>query len=167
VLTNNIPLSIAPFLTANKFIALHKDPNDETKLRPLGIGTAYRQIAGAYIMHTFSFRFAALLIQQGQFGVAIPGGIDFLLHSAQAQLHQYIDRPVKAGESPHRALLLMDIVNMFKEVSRDAAQRALATQPHFQALLPYFDLMYGSANRCYFTTPDGSTDFFLQHEGFP
>jgi hypothetical protein len=27
--------------------------------------------------------------------------------------------------------------------------------------------MYGAANRCYFTTPDGSTDFFLQHEGFP
>jgi hypothetical protein len=167
ILTNSVPPSIAPFLTANRFIALHKDPDDEAKLRPLGIGTAYRRIAGAYIMHTFSVRFSALLIQQGQFGIAIPGGIDFLLHSAQAQLYQYIDRPIMANKSPHRALLLLDIVNMFNEVSRNAARKILSTQPHFQALLPYFDLMYGSANRCYFTTPEGTTDFFLQHEGFP
>jgi hypothetical protein len=118
-------------------------------------------------MHTFSARFSTLLIQQGQFGVAIPGGINFLLHSAQAQLYQYIDRPTEANKSPHRALLLLDIVNMFNEVSRDAARKILSTQPHFSALLPYFDLMYGSANRCYFTTPEGMTDFFLQHEGFP
>jgi hypothetical protein len=56
--------------------------------------------------------------QEGQFiGIAIPGGIDFLLHSVQAQLHQYIDRPVESNLSPHRALLLLDIVNMFNEVS--------------------------------------------------
>jgi hypothetical protein len=47
ILTNKIPPSIAPFITANRFIALHKDPQDESKLRPLGIGTAYRRIAGA------------------------------------------------------------------------------------------------------------------------
>jgi hypothetical protein len=37
VLMNNIPPSITPFLSANRFIALHKDPNDETKLRPLAL----------------------------------------------------------------------------------------------------------------------------------
>jgi hypothetical protein len=167
ILTNKVPLSIIPFITANRFIALHKDATDETKLRPLGIGTAYRRIAGAYIMNSFAPRFSALLLQQGQFGIAIQGGIDFLLHSAQAQVYQYIDRPMESKLPPHRALLLLDIVNMFNEVSRDAARSILSKQPHFQALLPYFDLMYGSANRCYFTTPDGSTDFFLQHEGFP
>jgi hypothetical protein len=167
VLTNNVPHLIAPFLTANRFmIALHKIPNDKTKLRPLGIGTAYHQIAGAYIMHTFSPCFAVLLIQQGQFSIAIPGSINFLLHSAHAQLYQYIDCPVESNHSPHRALPLLDIVNMFNEVSCDTARSILSTEPHFQSLLPYFDLMYGSANCCYFTTPNGTTNVFLQHEGF-
>jgi hypothetical protein len=167
ILTNNVPPAIIPFLSANRFIALHKDPDDASKLRPLGIGTAYRRIAGAYVMNKFAPRFSALLVQEGQFGVAIPGGINFLLHTSQAQLFQYIDRPLEAGTCPHRALLLLDIVNMFNEVSRDSARKALEQTNHFHALLPYFDLMYGAANRCYFTTPDGTTDFFLQHEGFP
>jgi hypothetical protein len=62
VLTNNVPPAITPFLSTNRFIALHKDPNDETKLRPLGIGTAYRRIAGAYVMNKFALRFSALLL---------------------------------------------------------------------------------------------------------
>jgi hypothetical protein len=60
VLTNNIPPSITPFLSANRFITLHKDPVDETKLRPLSIGTAYRCIAlGTYIMNKFAPQFCS------------------------------------------------------------------------------------------------------------
>ncbi len=32
ILSNDIPKSIVPFLSANRFIALHKDPNDDSKL---------------------------------------------------------------------------------------------------------------------------------------
>jgi hypothetical protein len=167
ILSNDIPKSIVPFLSANRFIALHKDPNDDSKLRPIGIGTAYRRIAGAVIMTLYANRFSSFLLTEGQFGIAISGGIDFLLHSAQAQLHQYIDRPLASNQAPHRALLSLDITNMFNAVSRDAARAVLANNSQFHALLPYFDLMYGSSNRCFFTCPDGSSDYFLQHEGFP
>jgi hypothetical protein len=167
ILSNAIPPVIARLLRSNRFIAFHKDPNDLTKLRPIGIGTAYRRIVGALITATFSADFATFLLPQGQMGIAVHGGIDFLIHSAQTQLDHYIQQPLANGQHPHRALLLLDIENMFNETSREAAKEVLLSKPQFRSLLPYFDLMYGEANHCYFRTPQGDQDFFLQNEGFP
>ena len=167
ILANTVPPTIARLLRSNRFIAFHKDPNDPTKLRPIGIGTAYRRIVGALITTTFATDFATFLLPQGQVGIAVHGGIEFLIHSAQAQLDHYIQQPIANANNPHRALLLLDIVNMFNETSRDCAKDVLLSQPQFRSILPYFDLMYGDANHCYFRTPDGTQDSFLQHEGFP
>jgi hypothetical protein len=55
------------------FLALHKDPNDPTKLRPIGIGTFLRRIAGAIVMAHFGSAFAKHLLPEGQLVVGISG----------------------------------------------------------------------------------------------
>ena len=122
---------------------------------------------GALITTTFATDFATFLLPQGQVGIAVHGCIEFLIHSAQAQLNHYIQQPLANAANPHRALLLLGIVNMFNETSRDCSKDVLLSQPQFRSILPYFDLMYGDANHCYFRTPEGTQDFFLQHNGFP
>ena len=167
VVDNDVPPEIAPLLTPCHFLALHKDPDDLTKLRPIGIGTAWRRIVGSLIATIFADDFASLLLPFGQFGVAVSGGIDFMSHLATAQFDNFIAKPLKAGKAPTRALLLLDIINMFNQLSRDAARDALAAEPTLHSILPYFDLMYSTANYCYFTRPDGTLDYFAQEEGFP
>jgi hypothetical protein len=103
----------------------------------------------------------------GQCMVLIMPCIELLIHSAQIQLNQYIQQPIDNHQHPQRALLLLDIVNMFNETSRDCAKDVLLSHPEFHPLLPYFDLMYGTYNECFYKTPDGAQDRFLQHEGFP
>jgi hypothetical protein len=164
---NNIPASVAPLLTPCRFLALHKDPDDLAKLRPIGIGTAWRRIVGSTIAAIFADDFASLLLPYGQFGVAVSGGIDFMFHLATAQFDNFITKPLQADKPPTRALLLLDIVNMFNQLSRDAARDALESEPILHSILPYFDLMYSSANYCYFSRPDGTLDYFAQEEGFP
>jgi hypothetical protein len=100
-------------------------------------------------------------------GIAVHGGIEFLIHTAQAQLDHHMQQPLAKGHHPQRALLLPNIINMFNETSRACAQEVLLSQPQFRSLLPYFELMCGEANHCYFRTPKGDLSSFLQAEGFP
>jgi hypothetical protein len=138
ILKNQIPPTIARILRSNRFIVFHKDPDDPTKLRPIGIGTAYRCIAGTIITDIFAADFAKLLLPQGQVGIAIHGGIEFLIHSAQTQLDHYIRQPMASKALPQCALLLLDIVNMFNETSREHAKDVLLSKPQFHGLIPYF-----------------------------
>jgi hypothetical protein len=153
ILANAIPPAIAPLLRSNRFIAFHKDPDHLTKLRPIGIGTAYRRIIGALIFTTYAEDFASFLLPHGQMGIAARGGIEFLIHTAQAQLDHCMQQPLLKGHHPQRALLLLDIINMFNKTSRACAKDVLLSQPQFCSLLPYFELMYGKDNHCYFRTP--------------
>ena len=160
ILNNAIPSTLAAQFAANYFMALYKDPNDHTKLRPIGMGSALRRIAGKYIMEAFSHNFATLLLPVGQFGIAIKGGLDYMLHTARSNISRFIDLLV-----PTRVLLLLDIRNMFNSVSRVAIRDVLQTYPDLQPILPFFDLLYGQPTKCYYYDSNGNTSFFVQQEG--
>jgi hypothetical protein len=66
-----------------------QDPNDKTKLCPISIGTTYQCVAGTYIMNTSAKRLSALLLQQGQFGVAIQGRTILSLFQAPDHLYAF------------------------------------------------------------------------------
>jgi hypothetical protein len=112
----------------------------------------------------FADDFAALLLPNGQFGVAVSRGINFMFHLDTAQFDIFISKPLQTGKAPTHVLLLLDIINMFIQMSRDAACDALASKPALQSILPYFDIMYSNANYCYFTRPDATLDYFSQGE---
>jgi hypothetical protein len=67
---------------------------------------------------------------------------------------------------PTRALLTLDIANMFNAISRLACRQALLHDNTLQQLLPFFDLLYHQHNRCWYQTPQGAYQQFPQEEGF-
>jgi hypothetical protein len=66
----------------------------------------------------------------------------------------------------HRVLILLDLVNMFNEVSRKAVLDLLYSEPQFNCLIPPFLAFYGQPNKCHFINSDGQFDAFSQVEGF-
>jgi hypothetical protein len=160
-LDGNIPKECHSTFNCNYFLALHKDPNDPEKLRPLGIGTAFRRISAALAITMLGFDAAEFLLPQGQFGIGIPSGLDYIIHTTMADIERYLSL-----SSPTRALLMLDIINMFNAVSREACRSVLERNDKFRALLPFFDMLYSSNNLCWYRKPDGTFATFEQAEGF-
>ena len=157
---NRLPPAAALNFASQYFVAFYKDPTDLTKIRPIGIGSALRRLVGACIMEAFGHRFTDAVLPFGQLGINIPGGLDTIIHSTLSELFTYID----SKQSPTRALLLLDIKNMFNSCSRDACRTKLSEL--FPELLPYFDLLYKHPVPCWHNDQHGQPDNFLQHEGF-
>jgi hypothetical protein len=86
---------------------------------------------------------------------------DFIVLSTQAQLNIFM-----SPNQPTRALLTLDIANMFNAISRLACRQALLHDNTLQQLLPFFDLLYHQHNRCWYQTPQGTYQQFPQEEGF-
>lgn len=145
---------------------MHKSPTDPLKLRLIGIGTCFRRLLCAVSLAHLSDDFAAHLLPGGQLGVGVHGGLDTIVQLSRAMLESYITRPLSAGLPPSHAMLLLDLTNMFNAVSRESARSALADHDTFRSLLPLFDLLYDTANACWYRTPDSDWSVFSQHEGF-
>ena len=107
-------------------VAFYKDATNLKKIRPIGIGTALRRIAGSVIMTIYQKPIIEYLLPLGQFGITMPGGVQFIIHSVQAQIDKYINKP----STPTRALLLLDLKNFFNETSREACEHTLTQQVH-------------------------------------
>jgi hypothetical protein len=159
---NNIPSAVKPFFSAQYVVALHKDPSNLDKIRPIGIGTALRRITAAVLMSQFNTAFAEILTPHGQLGIAISGGLDFICHSTQAQVSEFMSSPQQSS----RTLLSLDITNMFNAISRQACRFQLTKYPSLQPLLPFFDLLYSNPNTCWHKSPTKHFDNFPQWEGF-
>jgi hypothetical protein len=160
-LHNNIPPDIQPTFAAQYVIALHKDQHNLDKIRPIGIGTALRRLTAAASLIQHGTTIASFLIPHGQLGINVPGGLDFIVHSTQAQLNTFM-----SPNQPTQALLTLDIANMFNAISRQACRHALLQDNTLQPLLPFFDLLYHQHNRCWYQTPQGTYQQFPQEEGF-
>lgn len=161
ILAGRVPPTAARALVATHVVALHKDPNNLAKLRPLGIGSSLRRVACTAAAHALRDTFAQHFVPAGQYGVRLSGGIVFALHTTTLQIERYVEQP-----NPSRALLMLDITNMFNAVSRDACRHELTKHPSLQPLLPLFDLLYARSNHCKYHDPLGQSAHFLQHEGF-
>ena len=111
----HIPEDITPSFSCQYFLALHKDVCDDTKLCPIGIGTHVHRILGAMETFAYAAEFAELL-SPFQFGIAILGGMQLLTHCIQSLVYKHLPgSPIHTSAS--RALVLIDIVNMFNAAS--------------------------------------------------
>ena len=160
LLDGNLSESIATPFRSAYFLALHKDALNPLKLRPLGIGTAFRRIIGSIIMAHHNESFAAHLLPAGQVGVGISGGINVIAHLTQLLVSRHVSDPAMRT----RVLIALDIVNMFNACSRETCRASL--QRHFPRLLPFFDLLYSEDNKCWYLDHHGQWNAFLQTEGF-
>ncbi len=113
-------------------VALHKDPDDDTKLRPLGIPTAIRRIAAILIISKYRSDFAKYLLPYN-YAVGVSGGIDFITTTLRLGVERYITDPESKGEFPSRALVSLDIRNMFNAISREKLIEVISREfPHLE-----------------------------------
>jgi hypothetical protein len=167
ILNNRVPPKPASSLPPCRFLALSKDSTDNTKLRPIGIGTAWRRLCSAILTCHLRDTFASLLLPEGQFGMGVRSGLDFIIHTALAQYGSSIADRLSQALPPSRACLLLDLTNCWNQVSCEAALAELHSDPRLHLLLPYFELVYQPSNRCFFHTPNGTVQSFTQEDGFP
>jgi hypothetical protein len=144
-------------------VALVKDPDDLTKLRPLGIPAAIRRITGALILYKFKGRFAEHLLPFN-YAVGINGGIDLVTHTFRLGVEKYITGPENDGKLPSRALVSLDIKNMFNAISREQLIHIISH--HFPELANFAELLYAEAGSTKVKMEDGTWSTIPVEEGF-
>jgi hypothetical protein len=118
IYTNNIPSTIKHFFSDVYLFCLHKDPNDATKLCPLGIPTAIIRIIAHQVAKYFKPKFAEYLLHYN-FAVGIPHGGATIVNAIQLAVKKYITNNEKQGLPPTCAAVFFDLSNnMFNNISR-------------------------------------------------
>jgi hypothetical protein len=123
------------------------------KLRPIGMGSAWRRLIGKYLIQVFAPQIAALFLPLGQLGIAVKGSIDLIIHTTKLQLELYL-----SPNQETRALPILDLENMFNKTSRIAAQDELISHPILRTMLPFVQLLYNQPAHCF---------FYQHHHPFP
>lgn len=134
-----IPIQARKFFTDTYLFCLHKDLNNLSKLRPIGIPTAIRRILASHIAFTMKDRFGEHLLPYN-YAVGIDGGMDFIIKGMQLSIEKFIINPQKSSSTPSRAAVFIDLTNMFNLVSRQELFDIIHT--HFPELAPLTTLIY-------------------------
>lgn len=139
------------------FLALYKGEADKTKLCPISVGTALRQVAASHLCRLYQHRFAEHLLLHN-WAIGIKGGTEFVINTTQEQVDKYVnpqDPSVYDSSSPNflrpdmpptRVLVSLNIKNMFNFVSRKQCREIL--EDKFPRLVPFFNLLYKNDNLC-------------------
>ncbi|KAL7506974.1 hypothetical protein ACHAXN_005043 [Cyclotella atomus] len=118
VTNGEVPEQFQTFLRQTYLVALEKDPDDKTKLRPLGVPSAIRRIAAIIVLKEYSPIFADHLLPFN-YAIGVSGGVDIIVKTIQLAVDKYIIKKETNGKLPTRALVSLDIKNMFNAVSRE------------------------------------------------
>jgi hypothetical protein len=89
---NNLPDVIKRYFTDVYLFCLHKDPNDHTKLRPLGIPTAIRRLIATHVARSLKSKFTSHLLPYN-YAIGIPDRTFFIVKAMQLAIEKFIDAP--------------------------------------------------------------------------
>jgi hypothetical protein len=153
---------IKRYFTDVYLFCLHKDPNNHSKLRPLGIPTAIQRLIATHIARSLKSKFATHLLPYN-YAVGIPDRTSFVVKTMQLAIEKFIDAPQQAHQPPTHAVVFFDLTNQFNSVSHSEFFDVIAE--HFHELLPLTTLFYGNANTVHHKWPDGTWRQLLMEEG--
>jgi len=160
--TGAIPKEIRQYVSANESVSFHKDPTNPNNIRPIGIGTAIRRIAATHAMSA-SKDLACEFLSPNQYAIRLSSGMDIITQTMQAHTARYLPTPANSNPAPSRAILILDLKNMFNSVSMVKSREIIHSQ--FPHLLPLFDILYYEDTKCWYRQPDGRRNFILRKEG--
>ena len=163
ILNGNVPDKIKNVLRTTYTVALHKDPTDKSKLRPLGVPSAIRRIVGIAAVFCFKSRFAEYLLPHNV-AIGVNGGIDIATSTFRLGVEKYISGPEKEGHLPSRVLVSLDIVNMFNSISREKLLQIMARD--FPELFPLAHMLYSEVGYTLLRRGDGTWETLAMEEGF-
>ena len=145
------------------FVAFHKDVNNPKKLRPIGVPSAIRRITANLLITKNKPDFASHLLPFN-YAIGVQGGISTVVHTMRLGVEKYISNPQAEGKLPTRALVSLDIKNMFNAVSRHKLREIMAYE--FPHLLPFTDKLYEHHHTAKFKDDSDTWQHFKVEEGF-
>ena len=157
------PPKVQEIFKSTYLVALHKDEADPTKLRPLGVPAAIRRITANAVASTTRSEFASFLLPFN-YAVGVRGGINFIQTSIRLAVEKYISHREDKNLLPTRALVSIDIKNMFNAISRHKLREIV--QQEFPHLTAFVDYLYESPGNTYLKMSDGSWESIEVAEGF-
>jgi hypothetical protein len=150
------------YFTDFYLFCLQKDPNNHSKLHPLGIPTAIRQIIATHIARSLKSKFASHLLPHN-YAVGIPDGMSFVVKAIQLAIKKFIDTPQQAHQSPTCAAVFFNLTNQFNSVSHLEFFNVIAE--NLNKLLPLITLFYSNPNTVHHKCSDGTWRRLLMEEG--
>ena len=154
VVTGGPGPSIGRALAAARLIALPKGDRD---VRPIAVGEVFRRLVARSICLQEKATMADILSPM-QYGVAVPGGLDQIVHQIQAGLEAHDDW----------GLFKCDLQNAFNSVSREAFFRE--TSCHLPSIMPFTRLLYGQPSPLIYKGSNTSSEILScegVHQGDP
>ena len=162
IYVGDVPKNIKDLLSYNESVSFYKKLNDPDAIRPIGIGIAWRRIAASHAMMVSKDHIAAYL-SPSQFAIGYNAGIDIITQTMQLQADRYLPKDHQSTTPPPRAILMLDLTNMFNSISMARAREIIYKR--FPYLLPLFDTLYYDPTKCWYRTETGERRFFLRLEG--
>jgi hypothetical protein len=89
---NNLSDVIKRYFTDVYLFCLHKDPNNHSKLHPLGIPTAIRKLISTHVARSLKSKFAPHLLLYN-YAVNILNGTSFVIKAMQLAIKKFFDAP--------------------------------------------------------------------------
>jgi hypothetical protein len=82
VVNGEVPSQFQTFIRQTYLVALEKDPDDKTKLWPLGFPSAIRRIAGILVLNEYAPTFAEYLLPFN-YAIGVGGSVDVMIKTIQ------------------------------------------------------------------------------------
>jgi hypothetical protein len=153
---------IKHYFTDVYLFCLHKDPNDHSKLCPLGIPTAIGRLIATHLARSLKSKFAFHLLPYNH-AVGIPDRTSFFVKVMQLAIKKFINAPQQAHQSLTHAAIFFNLTNQFNSISRSKFFNVIAE--HFPKLLPLTTLFYSNANTVHHKWSNGTWRQLLMEEG--
>lgn len=163
VANGEIPAKLGKILRTTYLVALEKDPQDSLKLRPLGVPSAIRRITAILLLQQFRSQFAEYLLPFN-YAIGVNGGIDIITTTLRLGMEKFIINKEDRCGFPTRALVSLDIRNMFNAISRQKLRQIIRTK--FPELESFAELLYQKEGRTGVKLEDGRWTYIPVREGF-
>ena len=152
IVNNSMPENVRILFSSSNLMATPK-PADGSP-RPIAIKSAISRIAARVVCLQEQDLFASVLSVTGQYGVAIPQGIEVAYHLSSLQLDYLLDgaQTVTPTNAKRPGMLKLDFINAFGSVFRgQIAKQLVESAPH---LLRIFDGHYGRPTTQFVVNPE-------------
>ncbi len=131
--------SMKPYFNNTYLFSFYKDEKDPSKICPIGVPNAMRQIVIDHIATVYGCKFAHFLLPYN-WAIGTNNGMDFIAKDLQFEVKKYITIPQHDNQAPSKCLISLDLINIFNEISRDKVFQKV--EVNYPSLIPLVAMLY-------------------------
>ena len=112
-----------------------------------------RQITASHIMTSYRQRFVIDMLPLN-YAIGVDDGMDFIIKTVQLGIEKHISGPRIRNELPTRAVVFLDLKNMFNNISREELMNIIGQD--YLELLTIANLLYHDPGVIHYRKEDGT-----------